>query len=558
MRATDARIGTRLRLGFAVLILMMIGGSALAWWGLSQLQLAADRAAHASERALLAETLKGVMGRIYFNVAAVVLSGTGAARQERLDAVRDARRTRDEALSRLRALSPGEEDREQLARIEAALGLAQRTNQAVMDLALAGRGAEAAAMFTGRGAEVLQEVEAAVGGYQEARSRDAAAAAREAEEAHRFAVRLLGIGVLACILMAGLLAETFTRSVARPIARTLGVLDGIARGDVASDVPVTLRERRDEIGDLGRAMQAMVEHLRRLLRDVSAGVETLGAASAELSAVSAHTAAGTRAMGDRSATVAAAAEEASANTASVAESMARAAASLTSVAGATEEMSATIGEVAHNAARARSISEQASSQAQSVSSAIRDLGQATQDIGKVTETITDISSQTNLLALNATIEAARAGAAGKGFAVVANEIKELARQTAAATEDIRGKIAAVQHSTGSAIGDVQKITDVVQEVGALITSIAAAIEEQAAVTRDVAANIAQASAGVGDANERVGQTATVSRAIAHDVATLNAAIGEVRRGGEQVQHSAAGLATLAGQLRALVGQFKTS
>ena len=136
----------------------------------------------------------------------------------------------------------------------------------------------------------------------------------------------------------------------------------------------------------------------------------------------------------------------------------------------------------------------------------------------MTETITNISAQTNLLALNATIEAARAGTAGKGFAVVANEIKELAKQTAEATEDIKARIAGIQNSTGTAITDIGQITTVIRDVGTIVTSIAAAIEEQATVTKDVAGNIAQASSGVREANERVSQTAEVSKSIARDIA----------------------------------------
>ena len=141
---------------------------------------------------------------------------------------------------------------------------------------------------------------------------------------------------------------------------------------------------------------------------------------------------------------------------------------------------------------------------------MQQLGQAAQQISKVTETITDISSQTNLLALNATIEAARAGSSGKGFAVVANEVKELARQTSAATEDIKRTIAGVQGFTGTAIADIDKIAGVISEVGQIVSSIAASVEEQTAVTRDVASNIAQASAGVKSVNDRVAQTASVS------------------------------------------------
>jgi methyl-accepting chemotaxis protein len=186
---------------------------------------------------------------------------------------------------------------------------------------------------------------------------------------------------------------------------------------------------------------------------------------------------------------------------------------------------------------------------------MRDLGRAAQDIGKVTETITSISAQTNLLALNATIEAARAGAAGKGFAVVANEIKELAQQTASATEDIKSKISGIQASTGGAMGDIEKIAQVIKEVGDIVSSIAAAIEEQSTVTKDVASNIAQATMGVKDANERVSQTAAVAQNIAKDIANVNATVTELVTGSEQVQSSTGELATIAEQLKHRASTF---
>jgi hemerythrin-like metal-binding protein len=187
---------------------------------------------------------------------------------------------------------------------------------------------------------------------------------------------------------------------------------------------------------------------------------------------------------------------------------------------------------------------------------MKQLGSAAQEIGKVTETITSISSQTNLLALNATIEAARAGAAGKGFAVVANEIKELAQQTATATEEIKGRISGIQSSTGAAIADVDKIAGVIREVGEIVATIATAIEEQASVTRDMARNIAEATGGVKDANQRVSQTAAVSQEIARDIASVNTASGEMTTASQQVQASAMDLSQLAEQLKAMVGRFK--
>jgi methyl-accepting chemotaxis protein len=230
---------------------------------------------------------------------------------------------------------------------------------------------------------------------------------------------------------------------------------------------------------------------------------------------------------------------------------------LSSVASATEEMSATVGEIASNAEKARSISGEATTQAQAISTMMKELGRAAQDIGKVTETITSISAQTNLLALNATIEAARAGAAGKGFAVVANEIKELAQQTASATEDIKSKISSIQASTGGAMGDIEKIAEVIKEVGEIVSSIAAAIEEQSTVTKDVATNIAQASVGVKDANERVSQTASVSQDIAKDIANMSGTVGTLVSGADQVHSSSLELTGLAQQLKDRVSQFRT-
>ncbi len=371
-------------------------------------------------------------------------------------------------------------------------------------------------------------------------------------------LKSLVIGLLAALFVGMVVSWLIVRSIVAPIQECVAFTGLLAQGDFSQAVPAALRQQGDEMGDLARAFHTMTDNLRKLLSEVNGGVETLAFSSADLSTVSKQTAAGVKSMSDKAITVAAAAEEASANTNSVAAGMEQAATNLSSVASATEEMSATIGEIAANSEKARVISEQASTQAQTVSTLMQQLGRAAQEIGKVTETITDISSQTNLLALNATIEAARAGAAGKGFAVVANEIKELARQTATATEDIKSKIAGVQNTAGSAITDIERIANVIRDVGNIVASIAAAIEEQATVTKDVAGNIAQASEGVRDSNERVAQTASVSKSMAEDIAGISAAVGDIRQGGEKVEASAAALAKLADDLREMMARFKTN
>ncbi|MHC1744392.1 MAG: methyl-accepting chemotaxis protein [Syntrophobacteraceae bacterium] len=313
---------------------------------------------------------------------------------------------------------------------------------------------------------------------------------------------------------------------------------------------------QDEIGKIADSFNVFVEKIQTIVRDISGNATTLKSASTELSSISGQLDSGVEQMSMKTGTVGAAAEQSSTSTEAVAASMEQTTASITSVAGATEQMSATIGEIASHSEKARAISSDATQQVQGISAMMKELGRAAREIGQVTETITSISAQTNLLALNATIEAARAGAAGKGFAVVANEIKELAQQTASATEDIKGKIAGIQASAGGAIGDIEQITGVIREVGDIVAAIAAAIEEQSVVTKDVATNIAQASIGVRDSSDSVAQMASMSHSIAGDITQVNQALGEIVGCSQQVDGKSTELSGLAGELSDLVGRFK--
>ncbi len=151
----------------------------------------------------------------------------------------------------------------------------------------------------------------------------------------------------------------------------------------------------------------------------------------------------------------------------------------------------------------------------------------------MTETINEISEQTNLLALNATIEAARAGEAGKGFAVVANEIKELARQTAAATVDIKNQINDMQATTATTVEDIEKISEVIAEINNVINGIATAVEEQSMASNEIAGNISQASLGIAEVNENVAQSTVVIADITRDIAGINQQSTQVGDGSGQ-------------------------
>jgi methyl-accepting chemotaxis protein len=384
--------------------------------------------------------------------------------------------------------------------------------------------------------------------------------AAEAEKSSKETASTIWISLISGSLIA-IVASIFggivlARSITVPLAKTVTLLDSVATGDIRQDVLPDLLAREDEIGMLGKSVQAMSVNLRDVIKNMTGGIQVLSSSSAELSANSGQMTDGSNEASGKAHAVAAAAEQMTANVVSVAAGMEQTSTNLGSVATATEQMTATIGEIAGNSEKARRITEDATRQAARISEQMNQLGAAAQQIGKVTETITEISSQTNLLALNATIEAARAGTAGKGFAVVANEIKELAQQTARATEDIKGRIAGVQSSTAGGIAEIDKVSAIIHEVSDIVSSIAAAIEEQSTVTKDIARNIAEASTGVRDANKRVSEASQATSEIAREIIVVDQAAGQMAEGSQQVQTAATELSRVAEQLQVTVQRFK--
>jgi len=552
----DMKVGKRLALGFGICLVLTIGIAAMAYWGLVSLKHASDNLQEQSNRMLTIKDASVDIGNLYLDIWHVVTTKDPQARIEYKDALDKTRATYAAKLAKLKDSGNPEYGREQMEKIQTAVSNAKDLNNRVVAEAMKGDNVKPLAEFAGEGAEKGQAIFQAMADYCDWQQQQVTATEHTMDQLQSRVYWLLAVLLLVAVGLTGFFSTIVTRSITTPVMLGVSVLQRISGGDVSQNVPEAMCSRKDELGDLARAMQSMSENLRTLLGGIAVGVQTLAAAATELTAVAKQTASGTASMSEKAHTVAAAAEEASANTMSIAAGMDQSSSSLSSVASATEQMSATVGDISANTSKARSISEQATGQAQTITEQMQKLGQAAQEIGHVTETITNISAQTNLLALNATIEAARAGTAGKGFAVVANEIKELAKQTAEATEDIKARIAGIQNSTGTAITDIGQITTVIKDVGMIVTSIAAAIEEQATVTKDVAGNIAQASNGVRDANERVSQTAQVSTSIAKDIAGVNLSVIDIQQGGEHVQASAAELSKLAEQLGAQVAQFR--
>ncbi len=312
----------------------------------------------------------------------------------------------------------------------------------------------------------------------------------------------------------------------------------------------------DEIGEVGKKFNLFVEKLHGIITGVINNSAQIENASHTLNGVASEMSENAQKSWERSAAVSGAAEEMNANLANVAAAMEESTTNTAMVAGAAEEMTATINEIAQNAQQAHSISEEAVSKAGETSKKMADLGQAALAINNVTETITEISEQTNLLALNATIEAARAGEAGKGFAVVANEIKELAKQTAAATLDIRLQIEGVQSTTDQSVQEIHEITDVINRVNEIVATIASSVDEQSTATREIAENIEQAGLGLKEVNENISNTTVVADSITTDMADVNSTSSVISESSSGLSRNVEELLEMSRRLNQLVSVFK--
>ena len=362
-------------------------------------------------------------------------------------------------------------------------------------------------------------------------------------------------------LAAALAAAAFgLLRISRPIQAMTEAMSSLAGGDAETEIP-SLR-RRDEIGAMASAVQVFKDSLirsRQLEAETAqarlaaeeqrhagmiqmadgfeaavGGIIGLVSASAtELQATAQTMTATATQTASQSTTVAAAAEEAASN--------------VSTVAAAAEELGSSVAEIGRQVDSSATLAQRAVSEADQTGALVQELSGAVARIGDVVGLISTIAGQTNLLALNATIEAARAGEAGRGFAVVASEVKELATQTAKATDEISGQIARIQASTGQAVTAIDSITGRIREISGVATSIAAAVEEQGAATQEIVRNVSQAASGTGAVTSNI---AGVAGAAEETGAAASQVLGAASELSRQSEHLAAEVARFLDTVRA--------
>jgi methyl-accepting chemotaxis protein len=526
-RIRDLRVGTKLLAAFAGLCLLLVAVAAVASANLSSAQSRFSDLYHAHLKSTAA------IGDVATQFVQVRLDGTGyvlgqtAADVTTTDqqlAASDA--ALDAAWNSYTKGRPASTDAQRTA-LWQLIGQYRQARQQIFEI---GKKHQYAAYLAYRAkyiAPVSKKALTALTALKDGEDAAAHEAQSAGADAYHQGLLLMWLAAGVAIAAAVALQVLIARSIVSPLRKVVDVVRGLAEGRLDRRVDYVAK---DEMGQLAEATNASMDKLGELLGEITHNAESLAVASEQLTDVSGQLSAVAEQSSAQSSMVAAATEEISTN--------------VGVLAAAGDDMSAAIQEIANSSNQAARTASEAVSHAAEASATVERLGASSQEIGDVVKLITSIAEQTNLLALNATIEAARAGDAGKGFAVVAGEVKELAQQTAHATEQVVNRIATTQSDAAAATAAIAQINEVIGRIDALQMTVSAAVEQQSATTNEMVRNVTEVSIGTQEISSNINGIATAAT--------------QTTESATETATTAAEVSQAAAQLRQLVGAFRLS
>jgi len=527
-------LGKKLGLGFGAILVLMIFSATISYTKSSEMKESQDRALDIHFPTLeAAKDLQRDLNQTQSKGRQAILAGAQADRKDAAKKLFDgAWGEIEKDVAAMDELAPKwslQANRDHLDEIKKQLPLLRAAQEAAMTHAVGSdRDAvsKAGNEFADQATLATEAIKASLGSVVDSFSKLVDENKEELKADNRSLILTMAVTTFVALGVGIFVAIFLSRGISGATHAVLAQAEAIAAGDLTRDDLKV--QSQDELGDLTTAINKMSGSLKRMILAITENAMQVASASEELNTTSQQITANSEETSAQADVVSKAAQAVSQN--------------LQTVATGAEEMGASIKEIAKNATEAAKVATAAVKVAETTTVTVSKLGDSSAEIGQVIKVITSIAQQTNLLALNATIEAVRAGEAGKGFAVVANEVKELAKETAKATEDISRKIEAIQTDTKAAVDAIASISGVVNQVNDISGTIATAVEEQNATTNEMSRNVSEAAHGSGE--------------ITSNIAGVAEAAQGTTRGATDTQKASQQLVETSTQLRRLVEQFK--